>query len=340
MGWYGRRNVPTLRQDPTTAEWVIIAPHRAARPRVVGGVQRPQEPELEPDCPFCPGHEDRTPPEITRTELNGSWDQRVFPNLYPALEGNGSTERAGDALLREMPGVGAHEVIVESPRHDERLDDMETERLARALGVWRDRYAALRELPWVKAVIVFRNFGPRAGTSLPHPHSQILATPVFAPDSLRRYSVASRYYDDTGHCVYDDLRESELEAKKRIILDDEGFVALAPFASRNPYETWILPRRHRSSFGEVPDEELESLAFALSGVLRALRTGAGDPDYNLIVQSAPAHEEGKPFFLWHLQLFPRTTTPAGFELGSGMSINPMAPEQAAMTLREAVAVRP
>jgi len=332
--------VSTLRQDPTTAEWVIISPHRAARPKAHRQARRREEPALDPECPFCPGNEDRTPPEIARTDLNGSWDQRVFLNLYPALQGNGSTERAGDPLFREMPGVGEHEVIVESPRHDERLDDMETERLAAALGVWRDRYAALRDLPWVKSVIVFRNFGPRAGTSLPHPHSQILATPVFAPDSLRRFSVATRYFDDTGHCVYDDLREAELLAGERVVLEDERFVAVAPFASRNPYETWILPRHHRASFGQVPDEELEGLASALGRVLRALREGADDPDYNLIVQSAPAHEEGKPFFLWHLQLFPRTTTPAGFELGSGMSINPMAPEQAAATLRDAIAVRP
>lgn len=330
----------TLRQDPTTNEWVIISPHRASRPRKVGSVTRPQEPGLDADCPFCPGNEDRTPPEIFRTERDGSWDQRVFPNLYPALQGNGSTERDGDTLLREMPGVGEHEVIVESPRHDERLGDMELERLTRALGVWRDRYVALRNLPWVKSVILFRNYGPRAGTSLPHPHSQILATPVFAPDALRRYSVATRYFDDTGHCVYDDLREAELKAADRIVIDDEQYVALSPFASRNPYETWILPRRHRSSFGEVPDEELEGLARTLGSVLRALRDGADDPDYNLVVQSAPAHEEGKPFFLWHLQLFPRTTTPAGFELGSGMSINPMAPEEAAVTLREAIVVRP
>ncbi|HEX6261572.1 MAG TPA: galactose-1-phosphate uridylyltransferase [Actinomycetota bacterium] len=330
----------TLRQDPTTAEWVIIAPHRAARPRAAASVERPAGLPFDADCPFCPGNEERTPPEIARTERDGSWDQRVFANLYPALQGNGSTERQGNALFREMPGVGQHEVIVESPRHDERLDDMETERLARALGVWRDRYTALRERPWVKSVIVFRNFGARAGTSLPHPHSQILGTPVFAPDALRRYSVATRYFDDTGHCVYDDLREAELGARDRVVFENETFVALAPFASRNPYETWILPRRHRPSFGDVPDDELEGLAQALSRVLRALREGAGDPDYNLIVQSAPAHEKGKPFFLWHLQLFPRTTTPAGFELGSGMSINPMAPEQAAATLREAIAVRP
>lgn len=330
----------TLRQDPTTSEWVIIAPHRASRPRAVRNVERPEGPPLDRDCPFCPGNEDRTPPEISRTELDGAWDQRVFRNLYPALEGNSSSERVGEALLREMPGIGEHEVIVESSRHDERLDDMETERLAKALGVWRDRYAALRDLPWVKSVILFRNFGARAGTSLPHPHSQILATPVFAPDALRRYSVATRYYDDTGHCVYDDLRDAELTAGERVVLESEGFVSVAPFASRNPYETWILPRTHRASFGEVPDDELAGLARALGGVLHGLRTGAGDPDYNLIVQSAPAHEEGKPFFLWHLQLFPRTTTPAGFELGSGMSINPMAPERAAETLRDAIAVRP
>jgi UDPglucose--hexose-1-phosphate uridylyltransferase len=204
------------------------------------------------------------------------------------------------------------------------------------LATWRDRYRTLAADPRIKAVIVFRNFGERAGTSLVHPHSQILATPVIPPDALRRYAVATRYFDDTGRCVYLDLLDRELETADRVIAQRSGLVAVAPYASRVPYETWITPRTPSPSFASLQDGEVKELAEMLRDVVTALRHAAGDPDYNLVVHSAPAGEESKPFFLWHLRVLPRIVTPAGFELGSGMSINCVAPEDAAGRLREAI----
>jgi UDPglucose--hexose-1-phosphate uridylyltransferase len=236
-----------------------------------------------------------------------------------------------------MDGVGYHEVVVESPQHDERLDEMSIDRLAGVVTTWRDRYRTLAVDPRVKAVIVFKNFGERAGTSLVHPHSQILATPVIPPDALRRYAVATRYFDDTGRCVYLDLLDRELETAERVVAERPGLVAVAPFASREPYETWITPRTSRPSFASLRDGEVRELADLLRDVVAALRQAAGDPDYNLVIHSAPAGEESKPFFLWHLRVLPRIVTPAGFELGSGMSINCVAPEAAARRLREAMA---
>jgi UDPglucose--hexose-1-phosphate uridylyltransferase len=328
----------TLRQDPTTKEWIILSPRRGERPTFHDPMPRDPLPDQDVLCPFCPGNEHMTPPEIRRIAVDGSWDQRVVPNLFAALEPGGSLEREDAAgLFGEMGGVGAHEVIVESPRHGERMDEMSLDRLARVIRIWRDRYVALKADPATKGVIVFKNFGERAGTSLVHPHSQIVATPVFPPDSLRRYTVATRYYDDTGHCVYDDLLEAEIRRRDRLVSRVDGFAAVAPFAARVPFETWIMPLRHQTSFGQLEDGLVPALAEILRGILGALRRVAGDPDFNVVVLSAPSHEEWKPFFLWHLRILPRLATAAGFELGSGMYINTVAPETSAQLLREAMA---
>jgi UDPglucose--hexose-1-phosphate uridylyltransferase len=329
----------TLRQDPTTNAWVILAPERASRKALPSPTRAPA-PALDPGCPFCPGNEHLTPPEVARFPAAGAWEQRVVPNRFPALVPDGSPERNGDRMVREMEGLGGHEVVIESPVHDERLDEMSVHRLTNVLATWRDRYRILAREPWAKAVVVFKNFGERAGTSLEHPHSQILATPVVPPGALHQYAVATRYYDDTGHCVYMDVLAREVAERARLVAERGRFAAVVPFAGRLPFETWIAPRVLQPSFGDLRDEDLPALAELLRDVLGALRRSAGDPDYNLVVQSAPIGQELSPVFLWHVRLLPRLVTAAGFELGSGMSINTVAPESAAEALRAAVAVVP
>lgn len=326
----------TLREDPTTGEWVIVAPRRAARPHGSDQVERPSVPSFDPRCPFCPGNEDQTPPELARTEAGGGWDQRVFPNLFPALAVGASGEPLGQPPFRSRPGVGAHEVVAESPRHDERMDEMPPERIERVLRIWRERSVALKAIPEIEAVMVFKNFGDRAGTSLAHPHSQIMATPVVPPLVRRRLDVATRHHESTGRCVYEDLWEAEVREGSRLIAEGRSYVVVAPFASRSPFEAWILPKEHATSFEHAEEDSLPELAALLRGVLGALRLAAGDPDFNVILHSAPVHEEMKPSFHWHLEIAPRTTTAAGFELGSGTSINPVPPEDAAAALRSAM----
>lgn len=264
------------------------------------------------------------------------WRVRVVPNLYSALSGVGGTERTGPPMFREMPGVGAGEVIVESPDHDARLDEMVQEDVQHVLRAWRERYRALMEQDPIQTVIVFKNFGALAGTSLAHPHSQIVGMPVFSPRLLRRMDIAAQYFDATGHCLYDDMVEAERDAAERVVLERGCFVAFEPYASGSPFETWVAPSCHASSFGELRDDQVDDLAWVLSQTLGALRRASGDPDYNLVIYSAPMNGQAEDIFLWHMKIIPKLTSPAGFELGSGMGINTVAPEDAAALMRDAL----
>lgn len=326
-----------LRQDPTTKEWVILAPQRAARPHRAARRSRPAVPETDPGCPFCPGNEDRTPPEIMRVAEGETWRIRVVPNLYPVVEGGGSVERSSIGMFNEMEGVGSHEIIIESPVHNTRLADLPPERAAEVLRVWRQRYRELESRPEVRAVVLFKNYGTMAGTSLVHPHSQIVALPVFTPDYLHRHSVATRYFDDTGHCVYEDAVHAEVAAGDRLVTEEGRFVVFCPFAARVPFETWIVPAVRQPSFSDVADGDVEDLSHLLGRVIRTIRRAAADPHYNLVVSSPPAGRESQAACLWYIKILPHLTTAAGFELGSGMGINTVSPEEAAAELRDALA---
>ena len=327
----------TLRQDPTTRQWAILATRRGERPHVDVTVPRPELPAFDRACPFCAGNEDQTPPEIMREPPSDTWRVRVVPNMYAALSGDGIAVRSGQPMFREMPGIGSHEVVIETPRHDGRLDEMSEDEVATVIWVWRERYRALIDRYDVRAVVVFKNFGALAGTSLTHSHSQIVATPVFLPRLLRRLDVATRYYDEHGVCVYDQLIEAETLAGARMVTDHGGFVAFEPWAAQTPFETWIAPRFHQGSFGSLDDGGLRGLAGILIRTLTALRRACGDPDYNLVMYSAPTHGgHAEEVFHWHLKVIPRVSTQAGFEMGSAMAINTVAPEDAAELLREAL----
>ncbi len=297
---------------------------------------RPELPELDPSCPFCPGNEDQTPPEICRDPKDGDWQVRVVPNLYAALSGDGSVARSGPPLFREMPGVGSHEVVIEARRHDARMDEMTQGELTRVIDVWRTRYRELIVGPTTRAVVVFKNFGALAGTSLTHAHSQIVATPVYLPRLLRRVDVATRYFDENGACVYDDVIGAERAAAVRIVGECGRFIAFEPFAANSPYETWVAPSFHQGSFGDLADEDVDDLACILIRILAAIRLACGDPDFNLVMYSAPTNGHTDEVFHWHIKILPKLSTPAGFELGSAMSINTVPPEDAASALRKAL----
>jgi UDPglucose--hexose-1-phosphate uridylyltransferase len=256
-------------------------------------------------------------------------------NKFAALAPLGTTEHKElGRLYREMNGVGAHEVIIETPDHDQTLALMAEPQIRDVLRAYQERYRTLREEVWAKLILIFRNHGESAGTSLEHPHSQLIATPVVPKDIRRKYEVAAAYYDDTNRCVYCDLVKVEIELRERVILETDRFVVFHPFASKSPFETWIAPKRHQPSFGKVPEEDFFDLSHALKLTLRALHESLHDPDYNYVIHSAPKEDESKSYYLWHIQIIPRLTKTAGFELGSGMSINTALPEETAQFMRE------
>ncbi len=327
-----------LRQDPTTKEWVIFATERAKRPHdFVSRRSTPSEDASGRPCPFCPGNEAMTPPAILTQPENAkeNWKVRVVVNKFAALApGQSGRHRQVGNLYREMEGVGTHEVVIETPRHDQTLALMDEAQIVDILSVYQRRYLALRQAGWAKLILIFKNHGESAGTSLQHPHSQLIATPIVPRDIRRKYEVATTYYDDTGRCIYCDLVEDELALKERIILETERFVVFHPFASKSPFETWIAPKRHQPTFGNVPAEDLRELAQVLKRTLGCLYKALDNPDYNYVIHSASVEDEQKSYYLWHLQIIPKLTQIAGFELGSGMSINTALPEETAKFIRE------
>jgi UDPglucose--hexose-1-phosphate uridylyltransferase len=332
--------MPQLRQDPTTKEWVIIATERSKRPH---NFKKPrpesERPTYKKDCPFCPGNEHLTPHETLAYRSSGSpdsigWWVRVVPNKFPALSPEGSVERKEEkGFFRMMDGVGAHEVVIGSPIHNQLFPLAEDRQVEEVLLAYRERYLALREDPRIKLIIIFKNHGEAAGTSLEHTHSQIVGTAVVPSYIRKKLEEAARYYDDHGRCVYCDSIHEELRYGERIVMDTEKYVVLHPFASRFPFEAWIIPKEHQASFGLISMEDSKTFAKVLKATLSKLYFKLNDPDYNFVIHTAPIKDEQEDYYHWHLQIIPRLTTTAGFEMGSGIYINVSFPEETAQFLR-------
>jgi UDPglucose--hexose-1-phosphate uridylyltransferase len=320
-------------------DWVVIAPERGRRPHTVARLDR-QHADATATCPFCPGRESQTPPELWRVPgPDGSWQVRVFENRFPVVGAIGPARRTSDPFgFVSMPGVGRHEVIVEMPEHSGDLATASVQAVRAVLEAYRVRYRTLRSLV-DGVVLIFRNHGIGAGTSLTHPHSQIVATPVVPFQIRHRFDVAIQHFDTLGTGLYVDYLDRELRDGRRIVAQTSELAAFQPFASAGPHETWIMPRTPLPSFGDIDDSTLDALAGMLRAVLAGLSQVLGDPDYNLIVQSAPPGDETRPYFMWHVRILPRLATPAGFELGTGMAVNPSCPEDTALVLRSAVTAK-
>lgn len=333
-----------LRYDPTTSDWVIFAPSRSRRPHEMRRGALPASvsgPQSARACPFCPGSEHLTPPEIFALRKgthanNAGWQVRVVPNMFPALriEEDERSIEEGRPFFRFRGGCGAHEVIIESPEHDVFLGNQPVDQIEMLLRTLQARYLDLLRDARFKAIVMFKNHGESAGTSLRHPHCQLIATPVVPRHIRLKQEIAADYYDLMGQCLYAVLRDEELEANKRVLTTNNEFAAVLPFASHVPFEVWILPYAQLPSFGSVPTSALRSLAEILKTVLLKLFVGLDNPDFNLMIDTVPRGGEDEDFFLWHIQILPRLSTPAGFELGSGMSINTVLPEEAADYLRD------
>ena len=325
-----------LRQNLVTQEWYVIATDRARRPHDFARSRpRPRLPRRSSRCPFCPGNEAMTPPETARIPEEGDWQVRVVPNKFSAFSSEGEAERHIDGLYRWASGVGVHEVIIETPRHDLTPSQMPLEQLKLVTRICHERYEAALEDPRVQLVILFKNYGATAGTSLIHPHSQLMATPLVPTHIRYRTEEARRYYDDTGRCVFCATLQIEKEEKDRLVWENDDFLVFSPYACGAPYEVWIMPKRHISCFSMTTADELDALAEVLRVVHGKMDALLGDPDFNYVVRVAPKDERFGQAFHWYIKYMPRLAKQAGFELGTGMYVNTTLPEDNAKYLRKA-----
>ena len=326
-----------LRQNMATKEWVTVADERAKRPADYIEKHKPVVTEtqmfFDETCPFCPGNEELDL-EIERMPANGAWQTRVVNNKYPALSQEGQVIRTFDGVHRSITGIGHHEIIVEHSRHNTTLALMTSQEVAFYLRTLYRRGWDIQIDSRIEQVIYFKNHGERAGASLRHPHSQIVGLPVVPNDIRRRIEEARRYFDDTGSCVYCTMLQDELDNKVRLVAVNKNFVAFVLYAAPAPFHMWIIPRRHSVSYLYLQEEEFADLATILRQVLRKLYVGLRDPAYNLIVRSAPVKEIGNDYLHWYITIVPRLSRSAGFELGSGIFINPAIPEESADFLRQ------
>jgi len=286
------------------------------------------------DCPFCPGREEQTPPSLFQISHAGKWKLRVVPNRFAALSPEKSATRNFVGTFLSADGFGIAEVIIESALHNQTISTMSVEEVTDVIFAYRERQREVSKNENINLVTIFRNHGPRAGTSLVHPHSQLIATPIVPPHVRYPLEQAVLHFDKYGTCVYCDVLNEEIRQKDRIIFETPNFVVFCPFAANSPYETRIYPKKHQASFVSISDGDIAELAGALRQLLLRIRILLGDPDYNYIIRSSPIGDEDTRHLHWYMIIIPKVSTPAGFEIGSGIYINTVAPEEAAKSLRE------
>ena len=331
--------MPELRKDPVTGRWVIISTDRGKRP--TDFVRESVQIKGTGFCPFCYGNEAKTPPEVLAFGRNGSgkdapgWSVRVIPNKFPALGIEGDIDRQGEGLFDKMNGIGAHEVIVETPDHKMTLATLPDKAIEEVLWAYRDRMLDLKNDKRFRYILLFKNHGEAAGASLEHTHSQLIALPIVPKRVREEVDNARHYYDEKERCIFCDMIRQEVETGTRMIIQNASFVAIAPYAPRFPFETWILPKQHSSSFENQSSAIYGNLAKLLRDILARVDSVLAKPAYNFVIHTSPIGEEINDHYHWHIEMMPKLTKVAGFEWGTGFYINPTPPEEAARVLREA-----
>jgi UDPglucose--hexose-1-phosphate uridylyltransferase len=345
--------MPEFRHDPIDNRWVIIAESRAARPGAFTtsvGWAVPTIPTEQthapvgtahPTCPFCPGNERETPPEVFALRAGDSkanspgWRVRVVPNKYPALAMELAPVPAQEApsLFSSFPAIGVHEVIIDTPRHLGTIAELTDGEFTESWFAIRSRLHALRELASLKHALVFKNVGRASGASIEHVHSQLMATQTITPLVAEELRGAKNYFDAHSQCAFCQMIEAERSAGARLVAESLGFIALCPYASRFAYETWVLPRRHQSHFEATGDGDLADLASFSRGIIGKIERLCQPPAYNLILHTSPFDTTALDHYHWHIEVIPRLTISGGFEWGSGCFANPVSPENAAAVLR-------
>jgi len=330
--------MPELRRDPVVGRWVSVAPGRAERPNAL--VRTLPDQDDPASCPFCPGHEAMTPPELLVRRENGGaantpgWSLRVVPNRFPALRTEERLARAGLGIYDAMGGVGAHEVLIETPEHARALPQQSPEQVEQLLRAAQERILDLSRDVRLRSVLFFKNSGSASGATLSHPHSQIVALPLVPAELQQELAGARKHHQEKERCIFCDILAQEARERSRVVLETDGFVALSPWAARGPFELLVLPREHRSIFEQSTAAELRGLAAALRLALRKLDLALNKPAYNFYLHTLPLREAPSDWYHWHLEVRPILALAAGFEWGSGLFVNPTPPEEAAAFLRQ------
>ncbi len=329
--------MPELRKDPILGRWIIISKERGKRPtdfiinkdESTGGF-----------CPLCAGNEKTTPPEVLsygpsqHVPNNPGWTLRVVPNKYPALVIEGDLDKEGEGLYDKMNGIGAHEVVIETPNHDETFTYLPFANMRQVFIAFRDRLTDLAHDPRFKYVMVFKNHGKAAGASLEHSHSQLVALPILPRMITSELQGSLAYYKYKERCVFCDIIRQEKKQELRLVCENDSFIAIVPFAPRSPFEMWVLPKKHSSAYVNMDANGFDQLTELFSECMRRLDKCIPDVPYNFVMHTAPLRSESLEHFHWHFEIMPKLTSIAGFEWGSGFYINPIPPEDAAKFLRE------
>ena len=330
--------MPELRKDPILGRWIIISTERSKRPSDFN--DKHAEKSENGFCPFDYGNEDKTPHEILAIRKNGSlpdkpgWSLRVVPNKFPALKIEGDLNSEGNGMYDKMGGIGAHEVIIETSEHNRIMSSFSLQTMKEVLWTYRERIRDLKRDRRFKYILIFKNHGAAAGASLEHTHSQLIALPIVPITVEEELHGAKDYYEYKERCIFCDMIRQEITEKERLVTQNVDFIAFTPYASRFPFETWLLPRRHFSHYETASDDMLESLANLFLEVIGKLDKALDYPSFNFILHTSPLTLDQIDYYHWHFEIIPVLTKVAGFEWGTGFFINPTSPEEAAAYLRE------
>jgi UDPglucose--hexose-1-phosphate uridylyltransferase len=332
-----------LRKDPLLGRWIAVL----SEPKSPSEYQIMSHGEEEKNCIFCAGRESETPGEIMSvTRINPGepkkrWWTRVIPNVAPVFQIEGDLGRRGEGMYDKMNSIGANEIIIESPEHSVTPEDMGIDQMVRVIMTYRDRMADLEQDPRLRYTLIYKNSGKEAGGVYSHPISHLASTPVIPKRVKEELDGAKQYYAYKERCIFCDIVREELRVGSRVILETRHFVAFCPYASKFPFESWIVPKKHNCAFQDIRAEEIQDMALVLSSVLKKLRAAFDGLSLNYFIHSAPNriprknhwHTLGEDFH-WHLEIMPRLLRTSGFEWGSGFYILPTSPEYASQYLRE------
>lgn len=331
--------MPEFRRDPIIGRWVIIDPSRSFKK--IMHSEDEDYPKDTSKCPFCSGNESMTRHEIMAYSDNNhrypntkDWTLRVIPNNKPILEIEGTLKRRAEGMYDKMDGVGAHEIIIETPKHHQSMADKDEKQYEAVYSATIDRMKDLRKDTRLEYILAFKNYGIAANAVFEHPHSQIIAMPIVPKRVREEISGAEKYFKYRERCVFCDIITQENTSGTRIIKENEDFIALCPYASRYPFETWIMPKNHSTDFDTMSQKELKNLSKISRDVFVKLYTVLDDPSCSTLIHTSPLKEKNMPYYHWHIEIIPKLTKTAGFEWGTGLYVNPVLPEEAARYLRE------